>query len=35
VNGRFLTDPERAGGYAEMIETVDALVREELAARSE
>ena len=33
VNGRFITDPERAGGYREMIETVDMLVREELAAQ--
>lgn len=35
VNGKFITDPERAGGYSGMVDTADTLARWELRAQTE
>jgi hypothetical protein len=35
VNGKYTTDPRRAGGYRRMVEVADALAKEELRSLSE
>lgn len=35
VNGKFITDPNQANGYADMLEIVDQLTKQELQAQAE